>query len=415
MREGIIFLLFLLWLLSGDDGPRTESLQKALKELRDEASVCGNRTFGTNTTYPLPEVVSEEISKLFFPEGRDPRAHYYHNVTGTFKGDWVFDKEIASKIDQEFPLPPAPKANDGKNETVTGINGALNNTETPTADKPTTLDPEATANSTKEESEDEKPADTIEDNKPKYQEDVEKFRGPFRFDEPGKFVFNLKETKANEYVNWVKGTWRLRHDDNEDYGIALNVQGVHFVNNGSFYMWGIPEETRMPIWRILDLMPTNASFELAAAAIKEQYQNRIKTVENIIAGYGSLDYPETAMSETSSCHYQMYMQLGAIGPSVRSSALKDLERGISTIKAPHLNSTLFVYSPNCRLTLAVKKAEGMKREKFYSKAVNYAGMAGTFIPRLPVHPVCGGVVFLIRLGGDIRNALHAGDLENTET
>ena len=51
MREGIIFLLFLLWLLSGDDGPRTESLQKALKELRDEAGVCGNRTFGTNTTY----------------------------------------------------------------------------------------------------------------------------------------------------------------------------------------------------------------------------------------------------------------------------------------------------------------------------------------------------------------------------
>jgi hypothetical protein len=103
-------------------------------------------------------------------------------------------------------------------------------------------------------------------------------------------------------------------------------------------------------------MPTNASFELAAAALKEQYQNRIKTVENIIAGHGSLDYPgtrratipslhvhcfepptllsaytsqfvEAAISETSSCHYQMYMQLGAIGPSVRSSALKDLERG----------------------------------------------------------------------------------------
>jgi hypothetical protein len=148
--------------------------------------------------------VSEEVSKLFFPEGRDPRAHYYHNVTGTFKGDWVFDKEIASKVDQEFPLPPAPKANDGKNETVAGINGALNGTETPTVDKPTALDPEAPTNSTKEESEDEKPADTIEDNKPKYQEDVEKFRGPFRFNESGKFVFNLKETKANEYVNWVK-------------------------------------------------------------------------------------------------------------------------------------------------------------------------------------------------------------------
>jgi hypothetical protein len=36
-----------------------------------------------------------------------------------------------------------------------------------------------------------------------------------------------------------------------------------------------------------------------------------------------------------------------------------------------------MYSPNCRLTIGVKQAEGMKREKFYSKAVYYAGMAGT--------------------------------------
>lgn len=52
-------------------------------------------------------------------------------------------------------------------------------------------------------------------------------------------------------------------------------------------------------------------------------------------------------------------------------------QGISTIKAPHLNSTLFMYSPNCRLAIGIKDGEGMKREKFYAKAVNYAGMAGT--------------------------------------
>lgn len=34
------------------------------------------------------------------------------------------------------------------------------------------------------------------------------------------------------------------------------------------------------------------------------------------------------MSETSSCHYQMYMQLGGIDSSVRSTSLKELERGI---------------------------------------------------------------------------------------
>jgi len=89
------------------------------------------------------------------------------------------------------------------------------------------------------------------------------------------------------------------------------------------------------------------------------------------------------LSETSICTYQMYMQLGAVNSSIRSSLLKDLERewaapqGISTIKPPQLNSSLFMYSPNCRLTIAVKDGEGLKREKFYFKAVNYALMAGT--------------------------------------
>jgi len=41
-----------------------------------------------------------------------------------------------------------------------------------------------------------------------------------------------------------------------------------------------------------------------------------------------LHHVETTMSETSSCHYQMYMQLGGIDSSVRSTALKELERGI---------------------------------------------------------------------------------------
>ncbi|ORZ14412.1 hypothetical protein BCR41DRAFT_86945 [Lobosporangium transversale] len=139
----------------------------------------------------------------------------------------------------------------------------------------------------------------------------------------------------------------------------------------------------MPLWRVLDLMPNNVSFTLALAAVKEQYQKRIKTIQDVMDGIDTLEYPETTLSESSSCHYQMYMQLGAIDSSVRSTAVKELERewaspqGISTIKPPPLNSTLFLYSPNCRLTLSVEKADGMKREKFYAKAVNYAGMAGT--------------------------------------
>ncbi|KAF9101847.1 hypothetical protein BGX29_005179 [Mortierella sp. GBA35] len=394
MRAGLILLLFILWILSSNDAPQTSYLQKILSDLQDEASFCANRTFEANSTYPVSEVVTAELTRLFHPGNRDPRAHYYSNVTGSFKGDWIFDEEIANRINQEQPLPPAPKEDPTKNGTLADGDNGGNKTDT----TETTGDGEKAANGTtliegaesstnsttgEEEQQDEKAVDTIEDKKPKYQEDVDIFRGPFQFNKSGTFLFNVKETKATEYVNFVKGSWRLRHEDNEDYGISLTVQGVHFVHNGSFYMWGIPEESRIPMWHILDLMPDKASFTMAAAALKERYQKRIKTIQDIMDGKQRLEYPETVLSETSSCHYQMYMQLGAISPSVRSGALKDLERewaapqGISVIKAPHLNSTLFMYSPNCRLTIGVKKSEGMKRERFYSKAVNYAGLAGT--------------------------------------
>ncbi|KAF9931398.1 hypothetical protein FBU30_010327 [Linnemannia zychae] len=392
MRAGIILLLFILWILSGDDAPQTSYLQKALSNLQEEASFCANRTFGVNMTYPSSEVVTEELSKLFRSEDRDPRAHYYSNVTGSFKGEWTFDEGIAERINKEQPLLPAPKDDSNNNGTV--ADGANNSTETTgnsggneKAENATILidgaDNNTNSTTGEKEQEDENDVDTIEDKKPRYLEDVDTFRGSFQFNKSGTFVFNIKESKATEQVNFVRGNWKFKHDDNEDYGISLTVQGVHFIHNGSFYMWGIPEESRMPIWHILDLMPNNASFTLAAAALKERYQKRISTIQNIIDGKEQLEYPETVLSETSSCHYQMYMQLGAIGPSIRPGALKDLERewaapqGISVIKAPDLNSTLFMYSPNCRLVIGVKKAEGMKREKFYSKAVYYAAMAGT--------------------------------------
>lgn len=111
---------------------------------------------------------------------------------------------------------------------------------------------------------------------------------------------------------------------------------------------------------------------MAAAALKERYQKRIKTIHDIMDGKERLEFPgtknvelseamiwrfsgtfnnnlvvfmavfteseETALSESSSCHYQMYMQLGAIGPSVRPNALKDLERGMQI----SYHSTFFV-------------------------------------------------------------------------
>ncbi|KAG0049353.1 hypothetical protein BGZ83_005865 [Gryganskiella cystojenkinii] len=393
----VLAAIIILWFINLSWEAPTEDLHKALWGVKNETSVFENRTFGANISYPLPQIVTTELDRLF----DSPVGHYYHNVTGSFKGKWSFEDNLAKTIDQEFPLPPKPieDKDSKKNGTDTESGGA----KTPIDDQEKDKDKEAAPveedkkpePETHEQDEvtDEPLIDTIEDKRPQYLEDVEEFRGPFQYNRTGLFSFNVKETKATEQVNWVKGNWRLKHEDGEDNGISLNVLGVHFVHNGSFYMWGIPEDTQMPLWRtqmpilplwhILDLMPNKASFDLAVAAIKDQYERRTKSIQNILDGYEELDYPEMTLSEKSSCHYQMYMQLSPVDSSIRSSLLKDLERewatpqGISTIKAPPLNASLLMYSPNCRLVLGVKDGEGMKREKFYFKAVNYALMAGT--------------------------------------
>lgn len=55
----------------------------------------------------------------------------------------------------------------------------------------------------------------------------------------------------------------------------------------------------MPLWHILDLMPNNASFTMAAAALKERYQKRIKTIHDIMDGKERLEFPGTKNFELS--------------------------------------------------------------------------------------------------------------------
>jgi len=40
----------------------------------------------------------------------------------------------------------------------------------------------------------------------------------------------------------------------------------------------------MPMWRILDLMPNQPSFDLAAAAMKVQYEKQMKSLQDVLDG-----------------------------------------------------------------------------------------------------------------------------------
>jgi hypothetical protein len=53
----------------------------------------------------------------------------------------------------------------------------------------------------------------------------------------------------------------------------------------------------------------------------------------------------------------------------------EFPQGVSTITPPPLLLSSEMYSPNCQLLLSSRKQSGIKIEKYYNKAVSYAGIA----------------------------------------
>ncbi|KAF9977328.1 hypothetical protein BGZ73_006369 [Actinomortierella ambigua] len=394
--QPLVFLcIVLIYLFFGEDAQRREYLLNTRDHLRLEALDLPNKTYRANDTYVLPRAIATSVTQLFGQADKDPKSHYYHNITGSFRGRWSIDLETAGLVDKEQPLPEAPEDDDKEKngssdskaptEPASGGNNT-SNTEGPSSSNSTLLADEPGADDG--ENMEHGMVDAILNTKPKHQGDVATFRGTsFNYTNPGYLQINLKEQKASESINWIEGLWQLKHDDEEDYGLSLAVMGVHFIHNGSIYMWGIPQDAHMPLSHILELMPDEVSFAMAKEAIKDHYDTKIQHVEDILYGVEEYERYEPIASEEASCNYQIFMQLGAVGPEVKPVHLKELEKewatpqGISTIKAPLLNATMVMYSPNCRLVMQSKHMPGMKIETFYKKCLRLAVVAGviTFI------------------------------------
>jgi len=138
--------------------------------------------------------VTTELDRLFAPHP----GHYYHNVTGSFKGHWNFDDSLVKSIDHEFPLPRIRVHNDTEHN-ITYQRGGTTTLDSSAIGNP---DPKERLRDYKEQ--EGRHNDTILDTRPIYMEDLDAFKGPFQFNRSGTFSFSVKETKATEQVNWVK-------------------------------------------------------------------------------------------------------------------------------------------------------------------------------------------------------------------
>ncbi|CAM0136008.1 unnamed protein product [Umbelopsis sp. WA50703] len=330
-RSGCYMLLFFFSLLflnfEEDNAARIgHTIEHQIEGIEYEKSLLANITFGENITNPTPPLVQQKIDKLLnIEEINNPRYpsthHFYHNVTGIFRGDWT-SQNLTSL--EEPPI-------DG-NQTTLEVN-----------------------------------------------------RGEFPYDQPGSFTFNMKSDHTKEEsVKYIDGYLRLQNEELGDFGVLLVAEGVHFVNNGTLYMTAVPDGAghHIPYEDLLHMLPSNNSMNVARDVIQEQLDKELDELRGMLnwAGPASSNNERPAAPITN-CTFELWIQLKPVPPPTRQSQLLEYEKelenpqGISVISAPPLLSSMVVYSENCGLLMEVDDAKGTKIEKYYKKAINYATLA----------------------------------------
>ncbi|CAO3690571.1 unnamed protein product [Umbelopsis ramanniana] len=334
-RSGCYMLLFFFSLLflnfEEDNAARAgrTTVQQQIDAIRNEKSLLANVTFEQNITHPTPTLVQQKVEHALSKGIKDaddigvlPITHFYHNVTGIFRGEW---------------LPT--------NVTVPKNNVPENNATAP-----------------------------------------EVARGDFPYDQPGSFTLNMKSEHTKEdRVKFVEGFIRLQNDERGDFGVLLVANGVHFVNNGTLYMTAVPENHRMPSddlmhEDLLHMLPSNNSMNQAREVLQDQLSQQMEELQKVLdwSGQGYID-SDRSIQNITDCTFEFWMQLHPVD-GLMSEVLeyeRELEnpQGISVRYPGPFVASMVMYSANCEIVMEMDDSDGIKIEKYYKKAISYATLA----------------------------------------
>ncbi|KAI8061749.1 hypothetical protein BC940DRAFT_309656 [Gongronella butleri] len=97
-RASFFIFLFLLSIPfqsypDADNDPLPSTVDEWKDALVHEKETIANVSFGFNVTHPLPPSVDAQVHDLYTI---DASRHFYHNITGLFRGAWT-----SSKIDDD--------------------------------------------------------------------------------------------------------------------------------------------------------------------------------------------------------------------------------------------------------------------------------------------------------------------------
>lgn len=159
--------------------------------------------------------------------------------------------------------------------------------------------------------------------------------------------------------------------------LRLEVDGVHFVSNGSIYAFAEPSGHGVDLRNIPMLVPPARMNETAHVILGEMLSRTSKLKEKVETG----TIEETAEDDSikTECSFQLFAQVQRSDVSQRQ--LQELEdeidepTGITTVRPPEMKLRAVLISKNCGILYELPGLEGMKSQTLFRKITSYAGLA----------------------------------------
>ncbi|CUS14417.1 unnamed protein product [Tuber aestivum] len=225
----------------------------------------------------------------------------------------------------------------------------------------------------------------------------------------GKLVFTIEEKKRPGEVQEMTATMVIKNEEGGDMK-DISLSGIHFTKSGEILMTTTSDKFA-GIFALPHFTLTENAYNQSKALLLDSIATAIKKQKDTALTNSPWQRsPDQAANEKPRCEYIVYFQLHPVQPVLTShpflsfntpyppyispETLQHIEKelrhptGAPVPDAPPIVISGIIYSPSCGHVLSVKKAEGIKIETYFRKAINFALCAAVI--------TCAQILLLIR-------------------
>ncbi|KAF7430683.1 hypothetical protein PC9H_006392 [Pleurotus ostreatus] len=340
----ISFVLFMLTNHSGDEFLARHQYQDALRSLSYQLSNFTAWRNGTESDFSLPDVdvTAQPLVDFFLHHGhlQDPnRASYHPNITGFLRGEGsAYNITLLSLAGETVPWKPL----------AVEYTSELNITE------------------------------------------ASERAGSWNWTASEKVALSLveKPTVDPQTGQRLSDDVALAHgrieftDINTSDELRLEFEAIHFITNGSFYGFALPNGRQIDI-RLLPSLVPEPHKNATADMIKPEIEARIKKLQQLIDdGNIVVDpdapNPDEGIKTNCSFTFQAHLVPSKVPQYLMTELEEEIQKptGASTVEPPRIAVDALFLSKDCGILYEIHEAEGLRSRTFFRKVTTYAATAG---------------------------------------